>query len=107
MVSFSEFNKLDLRIGKVLEATEHPNADKLYVLKVDIGEKLIQLVAGLRPYYRADELKDKYIVVLVNLEPRTVRGIESQGMLLAAQSLERVSIPVSYTHLTLPTIYSV
>ncbi|MCM8823471.1 MAG: hypothetical protein NC822_02205 [Candidatus Omnitrophica bacterium] len=96
MVTYDEFTKLDLRVGKILEVNEHPNANKLYVLKVDIGEKLIQLVAGLRPYYTAEELRDKYIVVLVNLEKRIIRGIESEGMLLAAQSGYNVSILIPY-----------
>ncbi|MCM8773363.1 MAG: hypothetical protein NC820_01330 [Candidatus Omnitrophica bacterium] len=96
MITYDEFTKLDLRVGKILEVNEHPNANKLYVLKVDIGEKLIQLVAGLRPYYTTEELKDKYIVVLVNLEKRIIRGIESEGMLLAAQSGDNVSILIPH-----------
>jgi len=92
MISFEDFSKLDLRIGKILEIAEHPNADKLYVLKVDIGEKTIQLVAGIRQYYEPSQLKDKLIVVITNLEPRTVRGVESQGMLLAAQSQSTIAV---------------
>jgi len=92
MVSFDDFSKIDMRIGKILSADEHPNADKLYVLRVDIGEKEIQLVAGIKNYYTADELTGKNIVVLTNLEPRTLRGVESQGMLLAAQSEDTVSV---------------
>ena len=92
MVGFDDFSKMDIRIGKILSASEHPNADKLYVHRVDIGEKEIQLVAGIKNYYAADELTGKDIVVLTNLEPRTLRGIESQGMLLAAQSEETISV---------------
>ena len=92
MVSFDDFSKLDIRIGEVLSVDEHPNADKLYVLRVDIGEKVIQLVAGIKNYYAVDELTGKNIVVLTNLEPRILRGVESQGMLLAAQSEETVSV---------------
>ena len=92
MVSFEDFSKLDLKIGKILEVSDHPNADKLYVLKVDIGEKTIQLVAGVRKYYQPQELQGKLIAVITNLEPRVVRGVESQGMLLAAQSKDTITI---------------
>jgi len=84
MVSFDEFKKIELRIGKILSVEDHPDADRLYVLRVDLGEEQRQLVAGLRPYYTADQLQDKYIVVVTNLEPAVLRGVESQGMLLAA-----------------------
>ena len=91
-VSFSDFSKLDLRMGKVLSAEDHPQADRLYILKVDIGDKIIQLVAGIKPYYQREELLGRMVVVVVNLEPRVLRGIESQGMLLAAQSVDTVSV---------------
>ena len=84
MVTLKDFEKLDLRIGEVLSVEEVPNSDKLYVLQVDIGGKQIQLVAGLRKYYKASELKGKKIVVLANLEPAVIRGVTSEGMLLAA-----------------------
>ena len=91
MVSFEDFSKVDLKIGKVLEVTDHPNADKLYVLKVDIGQDQIrQLVAGIKGYYQPQDLAGKSVVVLTNLEPKVVRGVESQGMLLAAQSQDKV-----------------
>ena len=87
-VSFDDFAKLDLRVAKVLEVSDHPNADKLYVLKVDLGDEQRQLLAGLRPYCRPEELQGKSIVMIANLEPRKLRGLESQGMLLAATSGE-------------------
>jgi len=92
MVSFNDFSKLDLRVGRVLEVKDHPNASKLYVLSVDIGQRVVQLVAGLKPYYQPLELKDKRIVVLTNLEPKNLRGLESEGMLLAAQSQDTISV---------------
>ena len=88
MINFDDFKKLDLRIGKVLEAKEHPNADKLFLLKVDIGEKTIQLVAGIKKAYSAQELVGKNIVVVANLQPRPLRGELSEGMLLAASNDE-------------------
>ena len=90
MVSFADFSKLDIRIGKVLSVENHPNADKLYVLKVQIDKEEIQLVAGLKQHYQPSDLEGKYIVVVANLEPRKLRGVESQGMLLAATSSDGV-----------------
>jgi methionyl-tRNA synthetase len=90
MISFQDFSRLDLRVGKILEVAEHPKADKLYVLKVDIGDRVIQLVAGIKNCYSPLDLEGRLIVVLANLEPKVLRGIESQGMLLAAQSQEKI-----------------
>ncbi|MEI8349348.1 MAG: hypothetical protein WCI77_04255 [Candidatus Omnitrophota bacterium] len=92
MVTFDDFAKLDIRVGKIVEVTTHPNADKLYLLKVDIGEKVVQLVAGIRPYYTAEDLKDKCGIIIINLEPREIRGCMSEGMLLAAQGSSTTSI---------------
>ena len=85
-IKFEDWKKLDLRIGKIKSVKEHPNANKLYVLMVDLGkgEHDIQLVAGLRAHYEENDLVGKQIVVIRNLEPSLIRGIESQGMLLAA-----------------------
>ena len=83
MITFDEFKRLDLRVGKIVAVEDHPNADKLYVVKVDLGEEERQLVAGLRPYYEAEALVGKQVVVVANLEPAVLRGEESQGMLLA------------------------
>ena len=82
--------------GKVLEVVQHPSADKLYLLKVDIGEKVIQLVAGLKEFYSQEELIGQSIVVLANLEPKIIRGCLSEGMLLAAQSDGRVSLIIPH-----------
>ncbi len=84
-----------LKVGKIGEITDHPDADKLYVLKVDIGmgkPKIIQLVAGLRPYYKKDELLGRKVVVVSNLRHAKLRGFESQGMLLAADDGSRVVV---------------
>jgi len=84
VITYEDFCKLDLRIAKVLEASDHPNADKLIVLKIDVGGQERQIIAGLKAWYAAEDLVGKDIVVVVNLEPRKMRGLESQGMLLAA-----------------------
>jgi len=83
-VSFEEFSKLDIRVAKVLEAADHPNADKLIVMKIDLGDDQRQIIAGLKPFCKADDLAGKEIVVVVNMAPRKMRGLESNGMLLAA-----------------------
>ncbi len=70
----------------------HPNAERLYLIKIDGGEEERQLVAGLRPFYEPDELVGKTIVVVWNLEPARIRGEVSQGMLLAAQEGDTVSV---------------
>lgn len=84
MVTFEEFKKLDIRVAKVLEVEDHPNADKLYVLKIDTGIDTRTIVAGIRNFYKKEELLGRNIVVITNLEPATIRGIQSNGMLLAA-----------------------
>ena len=84
MISFEDFKKIDLRVAKILEVNDHPNADKLYVLKIDVGDQTKQIVAGIRANYSPDELVGKKIAVINNLEPATIRGEESNGMLLAA-----------------------
>lgn len=84
MITIDDFRKVELRVARVLEVADHPNANKLIVLKVDIGGEVRQLVAGLRGHYEAAALVGKSIVVATNLQPAILRGVESQGMLLAA-----------------------
>lgn len=83
MASIDDFRKLELKVAEIKEVTEHPNADKLYIVRVDLGDKTKQLVAGIRPFYQKEELVGKQVVVVDNLEPVVLRGVESQGMLLA------------------------
>ena len=92
MVSFEEFKKIDIRIAKILEAKDHPNADKLLLLKIDTGEKQKQIVAGIKKFYKKEDLPGKQIAVIDNLEPVNLRGELSEGMLLAAQSEEVISV---------------
>ena len=85
-ISIEEFRKIDLRIGVVVAAEDHPNADRLLVLNVDIGDGTPRrVVAGIKGAYQASELIGKRVVVVANLKPAMLRGIESQGMVLAAQ----------------------
>ena len=83
-ITFEDFAKIKMRVGKIVEAGDHPNADKLLVLKVDLGDEQRQLVAGLKGHYQAEDLVGTNIIVVTNLAPRSMRGVESQGMLLAA-----------------------
>ena len=89
-VSYETFAKLDLRVAKVLEARPHPNADKLVVLQIDVGDQQKQIIAGIRQHYSPEQLVGKLIVVVNNLEPAMLRGETSNGMLLAATSGEKV-----------------
>lgn len=83
---------LNLKVAKISEAREHPGADKLVVLQIDIGAEKRQIVAGIRKHYTLDELQGKKIVVVCNLKPAKLRGIESNGMLLAADDGENVRL---------------
>ena len=83
-ISFSDWEKIDLRTATIKEAKQHPNADKLFILQVDLGDETRQLVAGLKRHYTPEELIGKRIVILANLEPKPLRGEMSNGMILAA-----------------------
>ena len=83
-IAFDDFEKLDLRVATVESAEPHPNADRLLKLQVDLGDEKRQLLAGVRGTYELDDLVGTQIVMVANLEPRKIRGEESQGMLLAA-----------------------
>ncbi|MBN1344156.1 MAG: methionine--tRNA ligase subunit beta [Phycisphaerae bacterium] len=99
IIEYDDFVKMDLRTAKVLEVREHPNADKLICLKLDVGplgER--QIVAGLKPYLTDPQsLVGKTIVIVANLAPRAMRGEASQGMLLAASSDDRSRVIILTT----------
>ena len=83
-IGVDEFQKVELRVGTIISAEIHPQADRLLVLQVDLGGQTRQLVAGIRSAYQPADLVGKQVVVVANLKPATLRGIESQGMALAA-----------------------
>lgn len=83
---------LYLKVAKILEVKGHPNADRLYVVNVDLGTEKRQLIAGLREHYKIDELKGKKIIVVANLKHAKIRGIESQGMLLACDDGSKTGV---------------
>jgi len=91
-ISFDDFKKLDIRVGTVVGVEKHPDADKLWLLDVDFGGPTRRLVTGLRGIYETDELQGRQIAVLVNLQRAKFRGVESEGMLLAAESGKMVSL---------------
>ena len=83
-IQYDDFAKLELRVATVLDCKPHANADKLLVLQIDLGTEKRQICAGLRLHYQPEQLIGKQIIVVANLEARTMRGEPSQGMLLAA-----------------------
>jgi len=95
MVTFEQFKALDIRIAKIVKVEDHPNADRLYVVTVEAGDKNTkQVVAGIKQYYDKKDLLNKNIVLLSNLEPAVIRGIRSEGMLLAAKDENGLSVLV-------------
>ena len=84
MITIEQFKQVELRVATILAAEPHPNADRLVVLQIDLGSERRQLVAGIRAHYEPAALVGRQIVVVANLQPATLRGVESQGMLLAA-----------------------
>ena len=91
-ITYDDFCKVNMRVGKIVEAGDHPNADKLVVLQVDLGDEQRQLCAGLKGYYEPEQLVGLNIIVVTNLAPRTMRGMESQGMLLAAVTPDQLQV---------------
>ena len=89
-IVYDDFAKVELRVAKILEARPHPNADKLMLLQIDVGDVQKQIVAGIRQHYTPEQLVGKLIVVVNNLQPAMLRGETSNGMLLAASSGEKV-----------------
>ena len=102
LITIDDFAKLKLRVAKVVEASVHPNADKLILLKVDLGDEQRQLCAGLRGHYEPESLVGKNIIVVANLAPRKMRGELSEGMLLAASTADRSDVVLLTTEKDVP-----
>ncbi len=92
MITYEDFRKVELKIATIKEAKPHPNADKLYVVTVDINGVDRQVVAGIRLFYSEESLVGKQVVVVENLTPAVIRGVESQGMILAASDESGISV---------------
>ena len=90
-IGIDDFKKVVLKVGKVIEATAHTNANKLLVLKVDLGNgETRQVVSGIKTWYTPEQLVGKSVILVANLAPAMLRGVESQGMVLAASSGDQV-----------------
>ena len=92
MITYDDFKKIDLRVAEIIKVEPHPNADRLWLLKIRIGEEERDIVAGIKQFYTAEELIGKKIVVVANLEPATIRGVQSNGMLLAASTNDGLAL---------------
>ncbi|HEY8488443.1 MAG TPA: methionine--tRNA ligase [Thermaerobacter sp.] len=92
VITIEEFGRVQLRTARVVHAEKHPRADRLLRLEVDLGGERRQIVAGIAAHYRPEELVGKTIVVVANLKPAVIRGVESQGMVLAAEDGEGLAL---------------
>ncbi len=92
MPTIDEFKNFQFVVAQIKEVKEHPNADRLFVLKVDTGTEVKQLVAGIRKSYTPEQLVGRRVVIVNNLEPAMIRGEESRGMILAASDENGVSV---------------
>ena len=92
MATIDDFRKLELRIAQIKEVNDHPNADKLLVLILDLGDRQKQVVAGIKNFYSKEELVGKQVVLVDNLDPVILRGVESQGMILAGSDESGITI---------------
>ena len=84
-ITLEDFEKLDLRLATIESVEDHPNADKLYILNLKLGQEKRTIVSGIKDYYKKDDLIGKQIIIVANLKPIKLRGVESKGMLLAAK----------------------
>ena len=92
MASMEDFKKIELLVAQIKEVKEHPNADRLYVLQVDTGRDVRQIVAGIRKAYTPEQLINRKIVLIANMEPAVIRGETSNGMLLAASNVDSMAL---------------
>lgn len=92
MATIEDFRKIELIVARIKEVKEHPNADRLYVIKVDTGKEERQVVAGIRASYPKENLIGRRVILVNNLEPATIRGEESRGMILAASDENGISV---------------
>ena len=91
-IEIDDFDKIDLRVGTILSAEKHPKADKLLVFKVKMGTEIRQILSGVAEYFKPEEMVGKKVIVVANLKPRNLRGMESKGMLLFADNGGRYEI---------------
>ena len=92
MISLEDFKKLDLRVAQILEAERVENSEKLIKLQIDLGGEKRQIIAGIGKFYSPEDLINKKIIIVANLEPKSLMGLESNGMLLAASNEDQISL---------------
>ncbi len=92
MATIDDFRRLELRIAEIREVNDHPNADKLLILTLDLGGRQKQVVAGIKAFYSKEELIGKQVVLVDNLDPVVLRGVESQGMILAGSDESMLAV---------------
>ena len=92
LITIDDFAKVELKVGKILECQPHQKADRLLVSKIDVGGEVRTIVSGIRKYYSETDLIGKKVIVVTNLKPVNLRGVESNGMILAASDDENLSV---------------
>ncbi len=91
-ISIEDFAKIELKVGTVLKCEKHPKADKLLVSQVDLGDETRQIVSGIATAYTPEDMVNRKVIVVTNLKPANLRGVESQGMLLAGQHKKKIAL---------------
>ena len=104
MATMDDFKKIELVVAQIKDVKEHPNADRLYVLQVDTGRDVRQIVAGIRKSYTPEQLMNRRIIMLANMEPAVIRGEVSNGMLLAASDSSGMALVMPDKEMTLGSI---
>lgn len=92
MITIEDFKKVELIIAQIKDVQDHPQADRLYLVKIDTGKEERQVVAGIRPFYKKEDLIGRKVVLVNNLQPAVIRGQESQGMILAATDSAGIAV---------------
>ncbi|WMJ78543.1 MULTISPECIES: methionine--tRNA ligase [unclassified Sedimentibacter] len=92
LITIDDFDKLDLRVAEIIKAEKHPNADKLLVFQVKVGDETRQVVSGIAKYYKPEDLVGKKVILVYNLKPVNLRGVESRGMLMAAEKGKKLTM---------------
>jgi methionyl-tRNA synthetase len=104
MASMEDFKKIELVVAQIKEVKEHPNAERLYVLQVDTGKDVRQIVAGIRKAYTPEQLINRRIILIANMDPAVIRGEVSNGMLLAASDANGMALLMPDKEISLGSI---
>lgn len=92
-ITFTDFDKIEFKLGVILQCEKHPNADRLLVFQVDVGEEQPrQIISSIADFYKPEEVVNKRVVVVTNLKPAKFRGLESNGMLMCASLVDDVDV---------------